>query len=61
MINRILTVGVALVLAVADAAAQRRPITHEDVWLSKRLGAPVVSPDGKWAAATAKIRTEHPG
>jgi hypothetical protein len=39
-----------LLLAAADAAAERRPITHEDVWLSKRLGAPIVSPDGKWAA-----------
>jgi len=50
VITRFLTVGIALVLTVADAAGQRRPITHEDVWLAKRLGAPVVSPDGKWAA-----------
>ncbi len=37
--------------AVSVAAAQegsRRAITHEDVWLAKRLGAPVPSPDGKW-------------
>jgi len=26
----------------------RHPITHEDVWLMKRLGAVVVSPDGRW-------------
>jgi dipeptidyl aminopeptidase/acylaminoacyl peptidase len=26
-----------------------RPITHEDVWLSKRIGSPAVSPDGRWA------------
>lgn len=25
-----------------------RPITHEDVWLAKRIAAPVVSPDGRW-------------
>ncbi len=25
-----------------------RPITHEDVWLMKRVGAPVPSPDGRW-------------
>ena len=50
MIHRILIAGLAVVLTVADAAAQRRPITHEDVWLAKRLGAPAVSPDGKWAA-----------
>jgi len=32
------------------AAAQQQAITHEDVWLSKRLSAPVLSPDGTWAA-----------
>jgi dipeptidyl aminopeptidase/acylaminoacyl peptidase len=50
VINRIVTAALALALTAASAAAQRRPITHEDVWLSKRLGTPVVSPDGKWAA-----------
>ena len=25
-----------------------RPISHEDVWLMKRLGAVAVSPDGRW-------------
>ncbi|WP_444845667.1 prolyl oligopeptidase family serine peptidase [Duganella caerulea] len=33
----------------ADAPAARHAITHEDVWLMKRVGAPVPSPDGKWA------------
>ena len=23
-------------------------ITHEALWMMKRVGAPVVSPDGKW-------------
>lgn len=37
-----------LVLLLASAAfAQKRPITHEDVWLMKRVGDPVVSPDGR--------------
>src|SRR6185436_3029280 len=37
-------------IATAGAAeATRRAITHEDVWLMKRVGAPVPSPDGKWA------------
>ena len=40
----------AALLTATTAAAQKRPIAHEDVWLSKRLGAPVLSPDGKWAA-----------
>src|SRR5471030_3139793 len=33
----------------ADTAAARHAITHEDVWLMKRVGAPLPSPDGKWA------------
>lgn len=36
--------------AIAPAAAQQRhPITHEDVFLMKRVGAPALSPDGRWA------------
>jgi dipeptidyl aminopeptidase/acylaminoacyl peptidase len=38
---------VALVLAGA-LTAQKKPLAHEDYWLLKRIGAPVVSPDGKW-------------
>lgn len=34
------------VLPAAESA--RRPITHEDVWLMKRVGNPAPSPDGKW-------------
>jgi dipeptidyl aminopeptidase/acylaminoacyl peptidase len=30
------------------AAASGTPITHELLWMMKRVGAPVVSPDGKW-------------
>ncbi len=32
----------------AAEAPARKPITHEDVWLMKRLEVPVPSPDGKW-------------
>lgn len=43
----------ALFLALAfTLAAQKRPITHEDVWLMKRTGAPVLSPDGRLVAFT---------
>jgi dipeptidyl aminopeptidase/acylaminoacyl peptidase len=35
--------------ADATAPAARHAITHEDVWLMKRVGAPAPSPDGKWA------------
>jgi dipeptidyl aminopeptidase/acylaminoacyl peptidase len=38
-----------LILA-ASLPAQKRTITHEDVWMMKRVGEPAVSPDGKWLA-----------
>jgi Tol biopolymer transport system component len=34
-------------LAVTFAPA-KTPLTHEAMWLMKRVGAPVPSPDGKW-------------
>lgn len=34
-------------LAAACLASAKRLITHEDVWLMKRVGAPIVSPNGK--------------
>jgi dipeptidyl aminopeptidase/acylaminoacyl peptidase len=42
---------IALLLVASALNAQKRPITHEDVWLMKRVGAPAVSPDGKWAVS----------
>jgi len=42
------TAVACLVLAALPAFAQR-PITHEDVWLLHRIGAPGLSPDGKTA------------
>ncbi|MFN7541392.1 MAG: prolyl oligopeptidase family serine peptidase [Acidobacteriota bacterium] len=35
-------------LFAALAFAARKPITHESMWLLKRVGAPSPSPDGKW-------------
>ncbi|MEP6706707.1 MAG: S9 family peptidase [Pyrinomonadaceae bacterium] len=32
----------------AQAGADKAPITHEAMWLMKRVGAPSPSPDGKW-------------
>jgi dipeptidyl aminopeptidase/acylaminoacyl peptidase len=51
---RHLLIGAAcLCLAALTLQAQtKRPITHEDVWLMKRVGAPVPSPDGKWVVFT---------
>lgn len=39
----------ALAPAARAQAPARHVITHEDVFLMKRIGAPVVSPDGRWA------------
>src|ERR1700691_941306 len=42
-------VAAGLGLSYMDAtAAGSTPITHELLWMMKRVGAPVVSPDGKW-------------
>ena len=32
------------------AAWAKAPITHEAMWLMKRVGAPAPSPDGQWVA-----------
>ncbi|MBI5768650.1 MAG: S9 family peptidase [Verrucomicrobia bacterium] len=44
--------AVMAVVGAAESSAARRPITHEDLWLMKRVGAPVPSPDGKWAVVS---------
>ena len=43
--------ALVLVVLCSPLAAQqagRHTITHEDVFLSKRVGAPAISPDGRW-------------
>jgi dipeptidyl aminopeptidase/acylaminoacyl peptidase len=37
-----------LFVSLAAFAADRQPLTHETMWLMKRVGAPAISPDGKW-------------
>ena len=47
----VLFTALAWFAAAAPASAQatpRRAITHEDLWLMKRVGAPSPSPDGRW-------------
>ena len=41
------TIPLALGAAAAGAQQARQPVTHEDVWLMKRIGPPVPSPDGR--------------
>src|SRR5262245_48844666 len=33
---------------LANAAEQKRAISHETLWLLKQVGAPAPSPDGRW-------------
>lgn len=48
MTKRILFSITVLLLALTAFAAEKQPLTHETLWLMKRVGSPVVSPDGKW-------------
>jgi dipeptidyl aminopeptidase/acylaminoacyl peptidase len=38
----------ATVLSVHGQAPAVRPITHQDLWTMPRVGAPAISPDGRW-------------
>ncbi len=46
-------VFIAVLLLCAVAWSQKRPFTFEDMMALKRVGEPVVSPDGKWVAFSA--------
>jgi dipeptidyl aminopeptidase/acylaminoacyl peptidase len=41
-----------LVIPLVAVSASKRAPTHEDIWLMKRVGAPQVSPDGRWLVAS---------
>ncbi|HEV8433887.1 MAG TPA: hypothetical protein VGR95_10780 [Thermoanaerobaculia bacterium] len=41
--------GIALALLLPLSAVAKQALTHETMWLMKRVGTPVLSPDGKWA------------
>ena len=48
-ISNLLAVTLATAAFAPMAQAQdKAPITHEAIWMMKRVGAPIVSPDGKW-------------
>lgn len=35
-------------MAISAVAADKQPITHELLWMTRRVSAPSISPDGKW-------------
>lgn len=41
-----------LIVFFLTAPLLARPISHEDVWLFRRIGSPEVSPDGQWAVVS---------
>jgi dipeptidyl aminopeptidase/acylaminoacyl peptidase len=54
IVVRSLAVCLVALTAALPAASQtpgpaRTPVTHEALWLMKRVGSPSVSPDGRWA------------
>jgi dipeptidyl aminopeptidase/acylaminoacyl peptidase len=45
----VMTACVAAPMAsIAQSPPSLKPITHEALWMMKRVGAPAASPDGKW-------------
>lgn len=52
--RRVVAFFVTLALAVVAFAADKRPITPQDLWAIKRLGSPELSPDGKTVVFTVQ-------
>lgn len=48
MAGMLLRRTLACALLAGALFAQKRAMTHEDVWTMKRVGEPAVSPDGQW-------------
>ena len=57
-----LTIGILFTLFVLPPSAigaehavtERRAVTHEDVWMMRRVDTPVPSPDGRWAVVSVE-------
>lgn len=52
--RRVVAFFVTLALALAAVAADKRPITPQDLWAIKRLGSPELSPDGQTVVFTVQ-------
>jgi dipeptidyl aminopeptidase/acylaminoacyl peptidase len=51
---RVIACLLTLALSATVLAADKRPITPQDLWAAKRLAAPALSPDGKTAVFTVQ-------
>jgi dipeptidyl aminopeptidase/acylaminoacyl peptidase len=51
---RVIAFLLTLALSVTVCAADKRPITPQDLWAVKRLGSPALSPDGKTTVFTVQ-------
>ncbi len=45
---RLLIIAFTGCVFLASTPSDKRPVTHEDIWLMKRVGPPKASPDGQW-------------
>ena len=52
--RRVFALFLTFALAVAAIAAEKRPLTPQDLWAVKRLGSPELSPDGKTVVFTVQ-------
>jgi len=48
----VLAAGTAATASAQPAQSAKQPLTHELLWSFQRVGAPVVSPDGKWVVVS---------
>jgi dipeptidyl aminopeptidase/acylaminoacyl peptidase len=48
-------------LAASTATPAKQVLTHETLWMMKRVGEPVVSPDGKWVVVPVLEPAYDPG
>ena len=51
---RVVVFALTLVFSLAAGAADKRPITPQDLWAFKRLGSPALSPDGRTVVFTVQ-------
>jgi dipeptidyl aminopeptidase/acylaminoacyl peptidase len=51
---RVIAFLLTLAFSLTGFAADRRPITPQDLWVCKRLGGPALSPDGRTTAFTVQ-------